>query len=1495
MPDDDSYRRYLIAIGITNGLIESGPAIEESVQRMTRVLTEDFGYERVTQLDINPGTGQIEKGIREFCKECGPEDIVTVYYTGHADADEVLESHRLWTGSTIDSVAGTLETKRLAELMLAGTRLQDALIILDTCFAGKGAAEALKASAPAMGRGAGKTLKVVTAGYPREQVMAGHFARLFELAVTKPAVAGHEPRYLRLGAIVDVINADKTRPPSQTVTVSELYRKTDLEPFLPNRRFNRQLHGLDLLTQLRVEQQELRVADLRGHFLPRARGVDVPAESGWRFVGREAALRDLVSWLENSDDRSARVVTGGPGSGKSAVIGRLVVLSDHDWRRIVPMEGLASDIIPPEGSIATGIHARGLTSAQVLAALCATVGVRADTVADLLREMRGRSFTMAIDAIDEALDPVGLVSAVLRPLVEAGPAEGLRLLLGTRPHLLESLGMTGAAINLDDERYADPVSLYEYVVRGLETTDPQSPYFSAPEDLVAAVARCVAAAAGHSFLVALIVSRTLLSRTEVPDPADPGWRDSLPGTAAAAMHSDLETRLGADAGKARDLLRPLAFAHGAGLPWEGLWAPLASKLSGRDYTDEDLIWLRQQAGSYVVEAMESGHSVYRLYHAALAEYLRQDCDEDHIQRLFSVFLVDRVPGSPSGTDWSRAKFYTLAHLATHAQQTGMLDNLLLDPGYLVYAVPAGLLAALPAVRDPDAELAGRAYQRAVHQLRNQPEDDCLSYLELAARITHAARLAERIAVMAPRRRWSVPWSHWPPEHPHRILDGHLGLINGIICADTGDENQFVASIGQDAKLRVWDVVTAEPGGTYSIGKAPLIAVRAARLPEQRTVLMLLSADGMLHTWDMSTAALSRTTPVAPLWRRLARLRNANLTLRSLASADGRQFAVTGGRGIGTSLWDLSSGRRVAVLPGRTNSAVVEFAELTDGRTVIIAALGGTGRQLFDLQTGQALPDERRRARFAWLGSLYDRLIRGSSLTYYAFGIGPPLVAVRFFRRSVTIWDLTISRPLGTWRREQARARVRLADGQTVTVPFPQRKVSRSYWFRQPLPPARPPQAADGPDTLIPLGSPDRRPELADREQRHSLYLRFEMTDRFLRVQFHDYLERPDRGAISLTLAGHTADVTGYDWTRLPDGRVIVVTGSRDGTVRRWDISSIRPGGVERNGEAQVALHRIVTVPLEDGRPTGLTTADSADVALWDLRTGDLMGGLAGSGAGPCVIGVVHPRERPPLAVTIDSDQAIRTWSLPDGRITAEFSDERINWPGDATCARLPDGTCVAVTSGHGRRTVVWDLGTGRIRHVLAGHKGWSSCVTYAESRGLWPLVLTGGLDNRVNVWDLHHGRWRHRFRIVSPWTFLVRPSSGRAHSIRALSLSSGKLLALVGTSDGVVRALEPRGLPLGARRAGAVPARAVGTGVLSNGQALIVTATDDGVMRIWEPEAFNHRGSEQTPLCVINIEVPVNDISFTDRDIFIVATPNGLTAIQLNARLLETDTSWTRG
>ncbi|WP_328648058.1 hypothetical protein OHS58_10285 [Amycolatopsis sp. NBC_00348] len=67
------------------------------------------------------------------------------------------------------------------------------------------------------------------------------------------------------------------------------------------------------------------------------------------------------------------------------------------------------------------------------------------------------------------------------------------------------------------------------------------------------------------------------------------------------MHRDLETRLGDNATKVRNLLRPLAFAQGQGLPWEDIWAAVASRAAGTAYSDEDLLWLREHAGSYVVD------------------------------------------------------------------------------------------------------------------------------------------------------------------------------------------------------------------------------------------------------------------------------------------------------------------------------------------------------------------------------------------------------------------------------------------------------------------------------------------------------------------------------------------------------------------------------------------------------------------------------------------------------------------------------------------------------------------------------------------------------------------------------------------------------------------------------------------------------------------------------------------------------------------------------
>ena len=72
------------------------------------------------------------------------------------------------------------------------------------------------------------------------------------------------------------------------------------------------------------------------HWQPRARGVSIDSERGWRFRGRTTALTRIMSWLDRaSPDRQVLVVTGSPGVGKSAVLGRVVTTADVGHPRFV--------------------------------------------------------------------------------------------------------------------------------------------------------------------------------------------------------------------------------------------------------------------------------------------------------------------------------------------------------------------------------------------------------------------------------------------------------------------------------------------------------------------------------------------------------------------------------------------------------------------------------------------------------------------------------------------------------------------------------------------------------------------------------------------------------------------------------------------------------------------------------------------------------------------------------------------------------------------------------------------------------------------------------------------------------------------------------------------------------------------------------------------------------------------------------------------------------
>jgi WD40 repeat protein len=799
--DGEGPRRFLIATAVSRYPKFpqwDRPGLVEARERIIELFTGKLGYRHQTALGLDPTKTQLTDQLRAFCTspERREDDLVVVYLSGHGEVLEDGGEHVLLMADA-DPADVTYTALATADLVrvLRGTKIRRLLLILDTCYSGQGgnelAAAALERLSTQWGRGQSSSgLVIVSSAQPHQQAQAGVFPELLVKAVGSRATAGHAPAHLSVSAVVQQINDHPDKPGYQHISLSLLGLSGEPPDFLTNPRHDVRLTDVDLALQDAAEFDAYalqRETEFTSRLLVRAMGYHGDGAQGWWFCGRHQALSDLADWLNHDGERGqqqlpgmggadecVRVVTAGPGSGKTAVLGLVAALTMPERRRTVPVDslGLAPDWIPHEGSIDVVMYAQNLTNTQVLSGLAAAAGFKCTSVGEFLNTLkqrtgdRERPFTVLIDALDEATTPDTLCSQIVRPLIEHSRGR-IRLLLGTRPYLLNRLGLNSpsqrrdrAVIDLDSRRYADRQALLAYTMRNLLQSHRTSPYRTTDPGLLRAVAQAVGDAAGTSFLVARFAAYTLASADMVvADPHSPRWRASLPRHASQAMRDDLTRRLGPDARRATDLLRPLAYAEGQGLPWEDIWAPLASAISGRPYTDEDLLWLRHHAGSYVVEATENGRSAYRLYHQALTEHLREDTDPIAVHAAFVDTLTDCVPyRGDASHDWARAHPYALNHLATHAAAAGRIDDLLHHTEYLVHASPPSLTPHLQDASTPHSRLTAAVYRTSYELHVTASPTVRRNLLALNAARAGADTLLQQLNSCARTSEWLPAWA-----------------------------------------------------------------------------------------------------------------------------------------------------------------------------------------------------------------------------------------------------------------------------------------------------------------------------------------------------------------------------------------------------------------------------------------------------------------------------------------------------------------------------------------------------------------------------------------------------------------------------------------------------------------------------------------------------------------------------------------------------------------
>lgn len=663
--DEDILGFHFIAIATAtydDPSLEDLPGTRGEVQALAdwfcneKLADRVFTY-RHTELADGPTRMQIETALRGPSpdREWRESDAVVLYVTGHGR----LANNDHWVALRLtESNNIPTESLRTADLIswLKGTKIKHLLMIIDTCYVTGGDFRSNIPSPP--------NWLILAGAEENEEAMSFALTNAIQQALDEfraenGAKYGHE-RFLAIETFLGAVQrklggAQQVRPIHGSSAGKHVC--------LPNPHFEPSAAASVLLPR-----RDLAVlgTDLEEHWTSRALG----GTRGWLFAGRVRLMKRLIA--ATTGEPGAMLVTGGAGSGKSAVLARLVTLTDPRFRSRYAEEValVPAELLPEEEAVDIAVLATGKNATQIMTQICQAAGALDTTEPDALLDIdpldraqkawlswlrrTAKRVTIVVDALDEAAAPNEVLTQVLQQLEDPRSAvHQVRLIVGVRSlgapaqsdapppapaagvaladRVQRVLGIDPAhgRIQVDEEPWWVRQDVVDYVTRVLRLS-PGSPY-AGPGGEVETIADIVAESAGKSFLFAKMAAEQLADRKA--DISDPAWHSAISRGVLGLFKWDLHHSL-ADEPEQRlravHLLRAVAFAFGPGLPWLDTWPLVASAVADEKdrYQDEDIVWLLgTRLGGYLVTDVVDGVTVYRLFHDDLRNILREQWQE----------------------------------------------------------------------------------------------------------------------------------------------------------------------------------------------------------------------------------------------------------------------------------------------------------------------------------------------------------------------------------------------------------------------------------------------------------------------------------------------------------------------------------------------------------------------------------------------------------------------------------------------------------------------------------------------------------------------------------------------------------------------------------------------------------------------------------------------------------------------------------------------------
>lgn len=615
---------------------------------------------------------------------------------------------------------------------------------------------------------------------------------------------------------------------------------------------------------------------------------------------------------------------------------------------------------------------------------------------------------------------------------------------------------------------------------------------------------------------------------------------------------------------------------------------------------------------------------------------------------------------------------------------------------------------------------------------------------------------------------------WPPaavtlEHGLRsmrelkVLEGHGDDVTAVAIAPAGD---LVLTAGADGTARAWDAVTGAGIGTMKGHDAPLTDIAIS--PDGSRVVTG-SRDHTARLWEVGT------------WKQVAVLAGHRGAIRNAV------FMAAGDRILTTSqdgearLWDAGTGKLIRVFDGHSGP-ITSLAIAADGSHFVTGSFDATVRA-YDLRSsGQAMtiPTGDSATTTVALSPVDHNVLVGTSngrIGIFDMASGKP--SRWLMGHSGAVNDMAVSPDGkhmvsggqdGTVRLWDLRARFSIAvlKGHEASVtrvaitPDGKRAISASrdgstrLWD---IPNASMISVLRGHAGVVAnlaLSSDGRRLVTASSDDSARIW---DVTH--------------DMGTVVLDKA--SASVFGLSVS--PDGNEAVGLGV-DNTIERWNLAT---GAIDRAFRFSDMWPRTIRLSADGGY---VIAGFSDGVAVWDARSGELVGSLAAV-ASP-VIDVDSTPDASRI-VSLGDNNDVQVWHRTSGKAVQMLD----SMPSKANRVGIsPDGRQVLVGQEDG--TVhAFSTDSGHRESIMKGHLGAVDGFAFFPGGD---RVATASRDNTARIW--HSGTGEPDLILrghTQPLTSILATPEGervvtasRDGTVRVWDSRTGEPLAILGGHGGAV-------------------------------------------------------------------------------------------------------------